>query len=68
MRKVLLVLGVALLGLGLAQVRTLDQIRKSGEIRIGTEGAFPPSTTLTRRTNSRALRWTWAMPSPKGWG
>ncbi|WP_022797907.1 ABC transporter substrate-binding protein [Thermus islandicus] len=42
MRKALLVLGVVLLGLGLAQVRTLDQIKKSGEIRIGTEGAFPP--------------------------
>lgn len=42
MRKALLVLGVVLLGLGLAQVRTLDQIKKSGEIHIGTEGAFPP--------------------------
>nr|WP_277621355.1 ABC transporter substrate-binding protein [Thermus arciformis] len=30
------------LGLALAQVRSFDEIRRSGQIRIGTEGAFPP--------------------------
>ena len=49
MRKALLVLGVVLLGLGLAQVRTFDQIKKSGEIRIGTEGAFPPFNYFDER-------------------
>jgi hypothetical protein len=42
MRKVLVFLGILALGLAFAQVRTFDQIKKSGEIRIGTEGAFPP--------------------------
>jgi polar amino acid transport system substrate-binding protein len=42
MRKVLVFFGILALGLAFAQVRTFDQIKKSGEIRIGTEGAFPP--------------------------
>lgn len=42
MRKLLVALAVLALGLALGQVRTLDQIKRSGEIRIGTEGAFPP--------------------------
>ncbi|BDG16578.1 ABC transporter substrate-binding protein [Thermus brockianus] len=42
MKKLLVLLGLLALSLGLAQVRSLDQIRRSGEIRIGTEGAFPP--------------------------
>ena len=42
MRKALVFLGILALGLAFAQVRTFDQIKKSGEIRIGTEGAFPP--------------------------
>lgn len=42
MKKLPLVFLAFLLGLAFAQVRTWDQIKKSGEIRIGTEGAFPP--------------------------
>ncbi len=42
MKKLALWLGVLALGLALAQVRSFDAIRRSGEIRIGTEGAFPP--------------------------
>ena len=42
MRKVLLVFGILALGLAFAQVRSFDQIKRSGEIRIGTEGEFPP--------------------------
>ncbi|WP_117236764.1 ABC transporter substrate-binding protein [Thermus sediminis] len=49
MRKALLFLGVLALGLGLAQVRTLDQIRRGGEIRIGTEGEFPPFNYFDER-------------------
>lgn len=42
MKKLPLVFLAFLLGLAFAQVRTWDQIKRSGEIRIGTEGAFPP--------------------------
>ncbi len=42
MKRFALWLGVLALGLSLAQVRSFDAIRRSGEIRIGTEGAFPP--------------------------
>ncbi|WP_243095296.1 ABC transporter substrate-binding protein [Thermus thalpophilus] len=42
MKKLLVLVGLLALSLGLAQVRSMDQIRRSGEIRIGTEGAFPP--------------------------
>lgn len=42
MRKFILLLALALLSWSLAQVRTFDQIKASGQIRIGTEGAFPP--------------------------
>ncbi|GAB5602171.1 ABC transporter substrate-binding protein [Thermus sp. FJN-A] len=42
MKRVLVLLGVLGLAVALAQVRSLDQIRRAGEIRIGTEGAFPP--------------------------
>lgn len=42
MKKLPLVFLALLLGLAFAQVRTWDQIKRSGEIRIGTEGAFPP--------------------------
>lgn len=42
MKKLFLVLLAFLIGLASAQVRTWDQIKNSGEIRIGTEGAFPP--------------------------
>lgn len=42
MKKLLVLIGLLALSLGLAQVRSMDQIRRSGEIRIGTEGAFPP--------------------------
>jgi len=42
MRKALLVFGILALGLAFAQVRSFDQIKRSGEIRIGTEGEFPP--------------------------
>ncbi|RTH97014.1 amino acid ABC transporter substrate-binding protein [Thermus scotoductus] len=42
MKRILLLLGVLGLAVAFAQVRTLDQIKRSGEIRIGTEGAFPP--------------------------
>ncbi|MGC8875730.1 ABC transporter substrate-binding protein [Thermus sp.] len=42
MKRFALWLGVLALGLALAQVRSLEEIKRSGEIRIGTEGAFPP--------------------------
>lgn len=42
MKKWLLFLSLLALPLGLAQVRTFEQIQRAGEIRIGTEGAFPP--------------------------
>ncbi|GGM91629.1 amino acid ABC transporter substrate-binding protein [Thermus composti] len=42
MKKLLMAVGLLALSLGFAQVRNLDQIKRSGEIRIGTEGAFPP--------------------------
>ncbi|GAA5335762.1 MULTISPECIES: ABC transporter substrate-binding protein [Thermus] len=42
MKKLFVLIGLLALSLGFAQVRSLDQIRRSGEIRIGTEGAFPP--------------------------
>ncbi|SDF18753.1 polar amino acid transport system substrate-binding protein [Thermus arciformis] len=42
MKRFALWLGVLALGLALAQVRSFDEIRRSGQIRIGTEGAFPP--------------------------
>ncbi|KGQ22049.1 ABC transporter substrate-binding protein [Thermus filiformis] len=42
MRKLLLAFVALALGLAFAQVRTWDQIKRSGEVRIGTEGAFPP--------------------------
>ncbi|WP_105317577.1 ABC transporter substrate-binding protein [Thermus tenuipuniceus] len=42
MKRTLAVLAFLVLGLSLAQVRTFDQIKQTGEIRIGTEGAFPP--------------------------
>ncbi|BDG19354.1 hypothetical protein TthSNM11_15570 [Thermus thermophilus] len=66
MRKGWVLLLVLALGAALAQVRSFEEIKRSGEIRIGTEGAFPPSTTLTSGTSSPGLRWTWATPSPSG--
>ncbi|AEV16011.1 Amino acid ABC transporter, periplasmic amino acid-binding protein [Thermus sp. CCB_US3_UF1] len=42
MKKWLLFLSLLALPLGLAQVRTFEQVQRAGEIRIGTEGAFPP--------------------------
>ncbi|MGC8968178.1 MAG: ABC transporter substrate-binding protein [Thermus sp.] len=42
MKRFALWLGVLALGLALAQVRSFEEIKRSGEIRIGTEGAFPP--------------------------
>lgn len=39
---VLLTLAVALLSTASAAPRTLDQIRASGTLKLGTEGAFPP--------------------------
>jgi len=48
MKRILLLLGVLGLAVAFAQVRTLDQIKRSGEIRIGTEGAFPPFNYFLR--------------------
>lgn len=42
MRKFMLLVALVLLPWSLAQVRTFDQIKASGQIRIGTEGTFPP--------------------------
>ncbi|WP_038046981.1 ABC transporter substrate-binding protein [Thermus caliditerrae] len=41
-RRIIFTLVVLALGAVLAQVRTFDQIKSAGEVRIGTEGAFPP--------------------------
>uniref|UniRef100_A0A7C5RDC2 Amino acid ABC transporter substrate-binding protein n=1 Tax=Thermus caliditerrae TaxID=1330700 RepID=A0A7C5RDC2_9DEIN len=41
-RRIIFTLVVLALGAALAQVRTFDQIKSAGEVRIGTEGAFPP--------------------------
>ncbi|TBH21755.1 ABC transporter substrate-binding protein [Thermus thermamylovorans] len=49
MRKAILILAALALSLSLAQVRPLDQIRRSGEIRIGTEGEFPPFNFFDER-------------------
>ncbi len=51
MRRLLVVLGLLVLPLALAQVRSLDQIRRAGEIRIGTEGAFPPFNYFDEKGN-----------------
>lgn len=51
MRRLALALALMALPLALAQVRTLDQIRRAGEIRIGTEGAFPPFNYFDEKGN-----------------
>ena len=40
---------VLALGAALAQVRSFEEIKRSGEIRIGTEGAFPPFNYFDER-------------------
>ncbi len=42
MRRWVWVAGILVLGLAWAQVKTWEEIKRSGEVRIGTEGAFPP--------------------------
>ena len=50
----------AVLGLPLAPAHAADgdllqKIKAAGEIRIGTEGTYPPYTTMTPKERSRAL-------------
>ena len=49
MRKGWVLLLVLALGAALAQVRSFEEIKRSGEIRIGTEGAFPPFNYFDER-------------------
>ena len=50
MKKTLLTLTALLTLAGTAQARTWDEIKKSGTIKIATEGAFPPFNVLTGKT------------------
>lgn len=50
MKKTLLTLTALLTLAGTAHARTWDEIKKSGTIKIATEGAFPPFNVLTGKT------------------
>lgn len=52
MKRTLLTLAALTLLASTAQARTWDEIKKSGTIKIATEGAFPPFNMLTGKTLS----------------